>query len=595
MGQLRAMGVDTADMSGFAMNSRTFARMAGTTVRGLAETAGLPGAMMAQQMGFSAGMGMQMGQGMYGMAKQAIAGGAFTTQDIAMFGGAQGIAQRNTESALATLKIPLLAASMSQLLPSGKSFGLNTSMIESVMSGKTGIEGMARAGVQNLHNAVAQQGVGALGTFMMQQGELQDQLGRALGPTGLKTMQFRNVLDAQKTLGFDKSAGGLFMAAKSIGMDDLQAKQIVKEANSPGFFKGMQQQLNVQIREMRAQAKDENDREYNGVFRRAGRNYESAHGFGMGVSAMGRGIRNGLERAGQFVSEMGEDWGLGEGENIDRTPNELRYKNDRESRGLLQRYRNSDASGDNARYGNLSTAPRVGLININGREHGQGATANWLYGLGGGDRNEINEFYRRRGGAWDTFKFMDRPARAIGGAMVSAKDAADSNAASDSISSQISEVGQQTHSETMKAYGALETKLGGGTSAYLAKVRSAMVSEAKATREGSEKGWANGNAAKIGSEYYANVEKRLIANGASPAELAEFRNNRTGTLKAQGSAVLVGADANAREATGLGSGDQSRSGLNRDATQMGLENADAANRAIFGGGAINRVWRLSRL
>jgi hypothetical protein len=322
LSQMRSLGLTVPEATSATMNARMYARMAGTTIRSLTETAGLPAAMLYQEMGLSGGLGLQMGQGMYGLAKQAIASGAYSVQDIAMLGGAQGIAQRNSESALATLRMPLLAASMSRLSTSGTAFNLDPGNVERLLRGKIGIEHMARLGVGNLDSAVARGGLGAMGTFLMQQDELQDALGRALGPAGTRMLTMRSALEAQRTLGFDRSPGGLFMAARAVGLDAAQSKQIVREANSPEFFRNLRQQIDVQIRELRGVADEEFERDRGGIFSRTARR-PGLRDLAYGFDRMGASVRGGLRRFNQFFGEWGEDSELPSGQTYFRVPEEL--------------------------------------------------------------------------------------------------------------------------------------------------------------------------------------------------------------------------------------------------------------------------------
>lgn len=386
MGQMRSMGLTIPETHNATVNTRMFARMAGTTARGVTETGGLPGAMMFQQAGLTAGLGLQVGQGMYGLARQAVASGAYSVSDIARFGGVQGIAQRNTESALAILQIPMVSAALSTMGKDG--FGVHAGNLQKVLSGEVGINDMARMGVENTHDAVMRNGTGALAMFQLQQPEMQDSIGRALGPMGLKMLQMRSVLDAKKMFGFGNSPGDLAQGAlAAFGGDSSQAYQFLKEADSPGFFSNIRRQVEVQRRELRGLAKDEYERQQGGwmsrLSRQHGAMYSTAHAF----DKLFTNARTGLERTGTFFSEFGEDLMQPSDQSLWRTPDELIASSDKERRALrsnitrdLSEYRkyvgSSGIRADTQRQGSP-------LFEIGGRGYLHGSANfqnNWMGG-----------------------------------------------------------------------------------------------------------------------------------------------------------------------------------------------------------------------
>jgi len=254
MGQMRQMGLTLGETVHATAQAKQFARMAGTSVRGIMETAGLPGAMVFQQQGLSAGLGMQVGMGSMGMARQAVAAGTYTPQQLAMLGGVQGVAQNNMEMSAAMLRQPLMAASMAGF-GAGGTFGLNAGNVRALAGGGLGLQQLATMGVNNMLQAVNRGGVSALGSFQMQQGELQDQLGRALGPEGIKMMGFQQIRQTRGFLGLS-GVGGTYAAAKAMGMTDDQAKQATAEMSSPQFYENMQRQIHITRQEQRAEARE---------------------------------------------------------------------------------------------------------------------------------------------------------------------------------------------------------------------------------------------------------------------------------------------------------------------------------------------------
>lgn len=229
MGQLSTMGVDIGDMSAFARRVRGSARAAGLSFQG-GIAAGMPGAAMFQEMGLSAATGLEMGLGSLAMAQGAVRAGAFSRDQLAMLGGVQGIAQRDMMGMAATLRLPVLAASMSGYGPGG--FALNGGNIRSLLTGGMGPAEMVRTGAGNISAAVAQGGPEAIAQFMVQEPELQNQIARTLGPQGMKAVELNTVLNQMKFLNL-KGAEGFAGAAMSLGRTPEAARQLQLLASSP--------------------------------------------------------------------------------------------------------------------------------------------------------------------------------------------------------------------------------------------------------------------------------------------------------------------------------------------------------------------------
>lgn len=304
MGQMRQMGLSLGETIQATQQAKQFARMSGTSVRGVMEAGGLPGAMIFQQQGLSAGLGMQVGMGGLGMARQAVAGGTYTTQQLAMLGGVQGVAQNNMEMSAAMLKQPMMAAAMSGF--SGGSFGLNAGNVRQLAGGGLGINQLANMGVNNMTAAVAQGGISAIGSFQMQQGELQDQLGRALGPEGLKMMSFQQIRKTRDFLGL-KGAGGTFAGAKAMGMTDDQAKQATMEMSSPEFFQNMQRQISITKQEQRAEAYARRQESSPTLIDKAAADSPSIRELRSSFRGLGTGVGDVLEGGVAMLSQSGEE------------------------------------------------------------------------------------------------------------------------------------------------------------------------------------------------------------------------------------------------------------------------------------------------
>jgi hypothetical protein len=398
LGTMHTMGMSISESSQLMQNARLYAKMAGTNVRELIQTAGNQGALLFQQQGLSAGLGLQVGMGSFGLARQAVAGGTFTPQQLAMLGGTQGIAQRDMESSAAMLKMPMMTAAMSGR-GAGGTFGLNGNNVQAMMSGKRDINKMAGMGADNLLSAVQRHGVGALGMFQAQQEEIQDQLGRALGPMGLKSMKMRQVMATQKMLGLS-GPGGFVTAAQAMGMDSKSAMQLMREANSPEFFQNVQRQFDVQRQELRYQSDVDREAtdpgfisdmsEHNGFVRGARDTFR-----GMGVTG-----RNFIEGTNNFLTGMGEQneaWKTGRF--VSHAPRSLLTSGSEArmvaalSRGEIDRFKNGMLTDE--RLDNVGTAP---LFTLGGRGYGRNRVSGWMLDRAGGDPNALAEVMRAEGG-----------------------------------------------------------------------------------------------------------------------------------------------------------------------------------------------------
>lgn len=266
MANLKAMGLSLSETMETAGEARMYSKMAGTTVQGIMERGGAPGAMLFQQQGLSAGLGFRVGMGAMGMAQASVAGGAFTPQRLAMLGGVSGIAQHEMESSAAFLRQPVLAASMSRMGAGGE-FGISGSAIQGLLRGKTDINQMTSQAANNLIEAVGKRGVGALGMYQLQERELQDQIGRVLGPQGLQTAKANQVMQTMKMLGLGKDAGGFATAALGMGMTEDQTRTLMTQMASPEYHENIQRQLKAQHSEASAMEFERRKREKPGLSR----------------------------------------------------------------------------------------------------------------------------------------------------------------------------------------------------------------------------------------------------------------------------------------------------------------------------------------
>jgi hypothetical protein len=251
MGRARQMGMSIGETMDMAMEARMYSKMAGQSVSGIMSGAGMQGAMLYQQQGLSAGLGMRMGMGAMGSATAAVGAGAFSPQRLAMLGGVQGVAQREMEMNAAFLKQPMMAMAASTMGPGG-AFGVDARATRQMMTGKMDVQQMATRGVDNLLGAVRKQGIGAIAMQEMQSTELQDTIGRIMGPAGTQMARMNQIEAQRKFMGLDRNPGGYAMAGRSLGFSPDDMKQTMDMARSPGYFDTQRRHLQNRMMEGRA-------------------------------------------------------------------------------------------------------------------------------------------------------------------------------------------------------------------------------------------------------------------------------------------------------------------------------------------------------
>lgn len=398
MGRMRQMGLSVSETMDAALDARMFARMAGTSHKGIMEMGGMPGAMLFQQQGLSAGLGMRVGMGAIGMANAAVTGGAFSPQRLAMLGGVQGVAQHEMESSAAFLRMPMMAAAMSTMGRGGE-FGVNGGAIAALRGGHVNIGQMAGTGATNILNAVRQQGVGAIGLMQVQETELQDRMGRLLGPQGLQSAKMGQVMQTMGMMGLDKNPGGFATAALSMGFTNDQVKTMMSQASGPGYFRNVQAQNQIQQMDVRGLAQSERDRNRPNLFSNFTRNGSGDVSRVLGDSYAG--LRNfGESVTNFFATDEQERQARKHGQTVLRTDRSLLATSDEEMREMFA-MSGSDASAATGRTNELrgrgDNAPsdrnrRRGFSRFN-----LGST-NDLDRIMGGDFDTRLERARRRGG-----------------------------------------------------------------------------------------------------------------------------------------------------------------------------------------------------
>lgn len=253
LASFRSMGLTIPETTVAMQNAQQFARMAGTTVANLGQTAGMPGAMTFQQAGMTAGLGFNVGMGAGGMARQAVAGGAFTPGQLAMAGGVRGVQQQLTEAAGATLGVDFPLMAMLRRNEQGQ-LAIDPGRARRIASGDVGLSQQAQMAQQNVEQLGGARVITELSTRI---NELRDELGRTLGPQGTLLMTLGQARTMQRELGPGATLGG---ALRAMGMNPQQARTMELMAQSPGFWQNLQQQSRQQIADARFEEAERRER-----------------------------------------------------------------------------------------------------------------------------------------------------------------------------------------------------------------------------------------------------------------------------------------------------------------------------------------------
>ncbi len=277
LGNMRNMGFEGLPNQMAALSNRAaFARMAGVSQSALEQNFGMPGALMAQNVGLAGATGYQAGIAGAGMANIAISGGAFSDLQLSRAGGRQGVAQTLALSQIGAQNQNLWMAAALVNRGGKLDFDMDAYRAAQRMSpNQVAAEASRRLGSLNISN------LSDIGT---QLGEFKDRAAQQTSPVEAQLNAIRQIEN------FAAAAGGISFgaAATRMGLDPAQARTLELLRNSPGFWRGQVQQLDVQDRSAR-------DRRFaeRAQFRRPGL-----------VSRMGQGISD----AANAVSDWSTGW-----------------------------------------------------------------------------------------------------------------------------------------------------------------------------------------------------------------------------------------------------------------------------------------------
>jgi hypothetical protein len=240
MGRLRQYGLTQQEMVSAAQGMRAYSRAAGTTIGGLQQMGGLPGAMTFQQAGLSAGTGFQYGNFAAASARQLAASGGLSSRQLALLGGVQGITQRDIQAQAAFASMPMFAASNAQFGPQGWGVGQGPQ--------GQGAFGMVQGSLQALNQATQRGGVGALAAFPLMRRQIADEAMANMTPEQAMAQRFGMGMQTGQRLGL--RGEGAAAAGFRLLYGDEVAEQMMMQAKSPGFWRGQQQVVQRRQREL---------------------------------------------------------------------------------------------------------------------------------------------------------------------------------------------------------------------------------------------------------------------------------------------------------------------------------------------------------
>lgn len=264
MGQLRQFGMTMPQINQAAENMRMFSRAAGASISEMRQSGGMPGAAVYQGMGLTAAQGFEYGNYSMAQARQTVASGGVSTQQLALFGGVQGMAQRNMQAQAAFTSMPMFAAAQAQ-------FGTGSwgaSATPGAMGGGMGAFGMVNAAVQNLGQGVAQGGIGALVSFPLKQKEIADAAAAKMTPMEQTAQRFRMAMQTGRMFGL-KGQAAMDMGARLMYGDDVAAQMSV-EAKDPNMWLSQQKMYKQRLTELTLEQQQARDARAPGLLSRLG-------------------------------------------------------------------------------------------------------------------------------------------------------------------------------------------------------------------------------------------------------------------------------------------------------------------------------------
>ena len=249
LGQMRDLGFSGLGAQSTALANRaTFARMAGVSQAAMHEAFGLPGAMMAQQVGLAGSTGYAAGMAGGAMANVAASSGALGDLQLARAGGRSGLAQINAMAQISSMQSDVyLAASLKR-----GSKGLEVDMDAYRRAQGMTVGEVAREAAERIRS------MGSEGIFewRTRRQEFKDQVAQKLSPLEMGMNVVRQAQGLQRQVPGMTLGSALFATVQSTavgaGMSEEQAEQSARslelQFTDCRFWEGQKQQLAAQRR-----------------------------------------------------------------------------------------------------------------------------------------------------------------------------------------------------------------------------------------------------------------------------------------------------------------------------------------------------------
>ena len=249
LGQMRDLGFQGLGAQSAAVANRAaFARMAGVSQAAMHDTFGLPGAMMAQQVGLAGSTGYAAGMAGGALANIAVSSGALNDLQLARAGGRSGLGQINTLAQISSMQSDVyLAASLRK-----GSKGLEVDMDAYRRAQGMSVGEVAREAAERIHS------MGAEGIFewRTRRQEFKDQVAQKLSPLEMGMNVVRQAQGLQRQVPGMNLGSALFATVQSTavgaGMSEEQAEQTARslelQFTDRRYWEGQKQQLRAQRR-----------------------------------------------------------------------------------------------------------------------------------------------------------------------------------------------------------------------------------------------------------------------------------------------------------------------------------------------------------
>lgn len=249
LGTMRDLGFQgLSAQSGAVANRAAFARMAGVSQAAMHETYGLPGAMMAQQVGLAGSTGYAAGMAGGALANVAASAGALNDLQLARAGGKGGLAQINTMAQISSMQSDVyLAASLKR-----GSKGLEVDMDAYRKAQGMTVGEVAREAADRIRS------MGSEGIFELRtrRQEFKDQIAQKLSPLEMGMNVVRQAKGLQRDVPGMSLGSAIFSSVQSnavgAGMGEEQAEQAARslelQFTNRRFWEGQKQQLGAQRR-----------------------------------------------------------------------------------------------------------------------------------------------------------------------------------------------------------------------------------------------------------------------------------------------------------------------------------------------------------